>query len=249
MNLNEKDISGTPMDESEKTMPLLAAGMARPEGLPEANEFDFEAKTGVRGLSPGTMMIIGLLVLAGGALYVTRVTQNNAAIASSGEAEAKVEQALARIGNPQAIGPQDALNKANISALFRDTDSIVAMFSADPSARQVPLEYVQKNPFTLYLSRAADTTVSASSGGAQDAMHLRKLREEIKTLKLQTIMGGPRPVAVINGELYQPGQKVGSFTLKGVSGMNIELESGGEVFTLTMEESGKDMKAAQPRRR
>lgn len=248
MNLNENDISGTPVDESEKTMPLLAAGMARPEGLPEANEFDFEAKTGGRGLSPGTMMIIGLLVLAGGALYVTRVTQNNAAIASSGEAEAKVEQALARIGNPQAISPQDSLNKANISALFRDTDSIVAMFSADPSARQVPLEYVQKNPFTLYLSRAADTTVSASSG-ASDELRLRKLREEIKTLKLQTIMGGPRPVAVINGELYQPGQQVGSFTLKSVSGMKIELESGGEVFALTMEESGKDMKASQPRRR
>lgn len=244
---NNNSLSDNSIDESNVTMPLLAGGMARPEGMPEANDFD-DGKPARKGLSQGTMLLIGLLVTSAGALYLMRSTQGEILGTAGSEVEAKIEQALARLSNPHALSSTDTLAKNNVNALFKDTNNIVAMFAIDPSTRQVPLEFVQKNPFQLSIARAAETGSSAPTAVNNDA-RTRKLEAELKALKLQTIMGGTRPVAVINGELYQPGQQVGSFTIKTIAGMAVQLEADGATFVMKMEDSGKGKPGQTPRSR
>ncbi|MCE9591364.1 MAG: hypothetical protein K8S99_12660 [Planctomycetes bacterium] len=233
--------------DNPQSLPLMA-GVARPEGLPEANDFDLEAKPARKGVSQGTLLILGVLVIGAGALFLMRSTQGEIMAAAGSEVEAKVEQALARLSNPQSLSVQDPLSKTNVNALFRDTDTIVAMFSADPSTHQVPLEYVQKNPFELALGKSSSESAAPGAAAVRDDGHMRRLQIELKTLKLQTIMGGARPVAVINGELYQPGQKIGSFTVRSIEGMKAVLTAEGETFTMSMEAPPKGA-AGQPRGR
>lgn len=220
--------------ESEPQTLSLLGGVARPEGLPEV-DLDLQSMKGPSKLmSSGTLMVLGLFAIAVALLYAMKLTHGESKVDSAAKAaEAKIEQALAKLTSPQRLPANDPLRKENVDAVFSDTKAIMAMFTEDLTQRQVPIEYVQKNPFTLHTATPA--VIGPAKTNTQDNRRLEKLKAELKGFELQTIMSGSRPVAVISGEILRPGDKLGSFTVKEIRPFAVLLEGEGQVFTLEMQ--------------
>ena len=236
----------------EQTMSLMA-GVARPEGMSEPDEFDIDGLGSKRPkLSQGTMLILVVSVIAAGTLFGMRISQREIVPdAKSQQVEAKIDEALAKISAPTGLDKSDPLNSANLNNLFKDTDDIVSIISTDMTQRQVPIKFIKKNPFV----HAVYQTVEAASSIDPDAEMnrakrklLEDLQKEFKSLRLQSVMGGARPVAIIDGDLFQPGQTIGSFTVTGIEGLAVKLESSGQTFELKMEDDSKDPSRSRRRR-
>ncbi len=230
--------------EEPKTLPLMG-GIVRPEGMATAD--DAESANVGKGqgfLSQGTVLIIIVAILSAGGIYLLRISQGDVSVSSESKLfEAKIEQALVKLANPTALPSDDPLLERNIKSLFADTDSVVAMFSDDHASRQVPLEYVKKNPFASPSERkvvdAAGVTTVVDRSDQEKQRELKRLAQEFKQLKLDAVMQGRVPVAIINGAIVQPGQTVGSFTVKSISGLGAQLEAAGQIYNLAIEVKGE----------
>lgn len=226
--------------ESEKQIPLMG-GLMRPEGLPEAEEGDFgSAKPESRLLNQGTLLIVMVAAIAAGAIYIMRVSQGDIANASEDtvKVEARIEQALAKLSKPGAMAGTDPLQPGNMKALFEDTDAILGMFSDDHAKRQVPVEFLKKDPFELVVAKpqAAAAAAAQPVNDRQSDELNRKIAAAAKELKLQSIMGsGANAIAVVNGELLQVGQTTGEFKVIAITGREVQLESNGRTVTINMD--------------
>lgn len=236
-------------EDSDKSLPLMG-GVIGGEDL--AGDLDGGSASSGRKISQGTLIVLFVLIAGIGAIYVMRISTPEVSGGGAKEMEAKIEQALAKLTQPKAMAPNDPLAAGNIDSLFKDTESIVRMFASDQSQRQVPLEFVQKNPFKLPF--APEATAPAATPAAASAAPtprptaatprndgfaaLRKLEAELKDYKLQMIMNGRIPVASVSGTFIKADQKLGSFTVKSVNPatMTVVLEAEGREFTLAMEE-------------
>lgn len=101
---------------------------------------------------------------------------------------------------------------------------------------------------TPFITKAReDTNVlvvdDSAAGEARRLEQLRRAKEEFRKkrqdalagLHLQSVMGGSVPIARLNGENYTLGDRIGEFfTIVGIEGRSITLESEGEHFTLEM---------------
>lgn len=227
-------------DDEASAMSLLG-GVAGGGQSSRGNDFDMDepyTEAGHRGLSKGTLAVILIALVALGVLYGMRVMQGDLGAAGDAQVEARMEQILAKLNNPDALDANDPLRPQNIDALFRDTDSIVASLDTDLTGRQVPAAFVKKNPFILPF--ANEPTVEAApidDTEQQRQALLGRLRNELNSLNLQSVMSsGPNPVAIVNGEMYRPGETLGSFQIVSISVSNqtVRLEAADETFTLSM---------------
>ena len=228
-------------DESAQSMSLLS-GVARPEGLPQADEIDPGQidEGGSRALSQGTILVIAVVLIAAGSLYAMRLTQGEIDPDSQKQqqVEAKMEQILAKLSNPAAMSADDPLRPANMQALFKDTDKIVGMLDTDLTNRQVPAQFVKKNPFELpQVEKEEKAEPKNNYDQQQRQAELRRLRNKLGTLSLQTVMqGGSGPIAVINGDFYKPGQSIEDFKITSINTktLTVKLTASGETFRLSM---------------
>jgi hypothetical protein len=223
-----------PVDESEKTLSLMG-GIVRPEGLPEA---DMGISDGPKGklLGQGTLLLLIVFVVGAGTLYAMRLSKVELHSSKSiKEVEARIEQALAKLDKVESMRKDDPLAAQNLNALFQDTGSIVAMFSTDMTQRQVPIEYIKKDPFVSMLPAAtkADGKPDPDNKSARERKH--RIEMEFADLKLQTVMQGRVPVAVISGQFVRTGQTLGSFVVKAIDGMSVTLEADGQPYTLQIQ--------------
>lgn len=223
-----------PEDEAP-TMPLLG-GIVRPEGLPEAADLDLTAlKSPGRTLNQGTMLIVAAFAVAAGSVWAMKMGSSASAAPGDPEIDKKFEQTLIQLTNPDAISPDSGLHPANLKSIPASAEDISRRFATDYTQRQVPIEYVKKNPFRLALVKAPqdDGPVVAVDNAA--AQRLKALQAEFNKLKLQTIMRGRPNVAVINDEICREGQKVGTFTIARIDQLSVELTAENQTFTLKMD--------------
>jgi len=110
----------------------------------------------------------------------------------------------------------------------------------DPVGKQVALKDVKKNPFVMpEVEKPVETIVApATSKAAAKPVRNRvaELTRELSTLKLQTVMQGRHPMAIVNNEIVKPGQKLGSFTVTVIADRTVRLSSEGHEFVLGMQE-------------
>jgi len=249
MNVNDQS---SQEGEGDKTMSLMA-GVARPEGMSDPDEFDIDALGSKRPkLSQGTMLIVGVCVIAAGTLYGMRISQRKSPPdMKSQQVEARIDEALAKIDAPIGLDKSNPLNSGTLKDLFKDTDAIVSMFSTDLTQRQVPIQFIKKNPFVLPIYQAVEDTSNvdlvAEMNKAQRKL-FEDLQKEFESLQLQSVMDGARPVAIIDGDLFQPSQNIGSFTVTAIEGLTVKLESSGQIFELKMQDDLKDKSRSHRRR-
>lgn len=241
-------IDSAETSETERAMALMS-GVARPEaGDGDAEFLDAPPKQGLK-LNQSTMLLLVVLLIAGGSIYLMRLSQTEASTnGASKEVEARIEQAIAKLMNKDAMAENDSLSRKNIDSLFERPEHMMDVLNADPSRKQVPLEFVQKNPFMLPSSKAVAAEVSEGPAPVRTNEISRRIEKELKELKLQSVMNGGRtPVALINNQLVQPGQTLGSFTVKAITGMTVELAIEDKVFKLNMEENPDQVKSRKGR--
>jgi len=210
----------------------------QPLGMEEEAEGDASGPT-----INSSLVIIGVVaVVLVGAVVLMRSLQTNELDEGgvSPKLQAKVEQYIG--GNKASADAGGATDAGkSIPGMNRNTGSIVAMFSQDFSDKQVPIEFVKKNPFRLSLpepkQKPQDTKEDKPDPEQQRRKRLAKLRNQADRLTLQSVMGGDSPVAVIDGELYQRGDRVGPFTIHSISRLRVKVKAAGEMFTLTMDDS------------
>ena len=228
-------------DEEPSSLSLMG-GVAKPEGLPEAADLDMDVMNNSgHKVSQGTMVIVMVVLIAAGSLYAMRLGQGD--LSAGGvptEVMTKIEAALAK-SSPTAGGKATVQNSSMKSA-FRDTQTIVNMFNTDVTSSQVPIEYVQKNPFALPIAAKVETKLSADNPG--DALRIkekqRKLQAAFDKLTLQSVMANARiPVVIIDGQFYKAGQEVGPFTIVKIHDRGVDVTAEGMNFTMSMEDKVK----------
>jgi len=239
MSLLGKDAQPDPAvetdDGSPQTMSLLG-GVARPEGMPEGDELT----TGPGGgglLNQGTILIGIVTLIAAGSLYAMRLSQGDLSQdTATKQVEAKIEQALAKLTQPGAMAASDPLSQQNIEALFQDTDSIINMFSTDFTEHQVPAQLIKKNPFAIASTRRADEPPPPDKAEQERLRKLRALATELKGFELQSVMRGAVPVAVISGEFYRRGDRMGSFVVEQIEPLKVSVVAEGQRFELKIDD-------------
>ena len=215
-------------DEQERTMPLVGVS----DDLPEAADLDLESmKDGGRIFNHGTALIIIVAAIAGGAFYAMRATQGEL---SAGEdtatAQARIEQAIAQLARPQEMAEDNPLRQDNRRELSNDTDSLIGLFTDDIARRQVPLEYVQKDPFVLYRpGRRQDgddedekRVITREEVEAPFLARERQLRRQVERLNISGVVGN---TASIGGGNVRAGDKLDQLTVVGISRQGVVLES------------------------
>lgn len=216
-----------------------AASFPGMNGLdPTMMEGTFGSDTSRRGAN-NLLILLLVAAVGGGSLWAMRaggsIGGNDSSLAV---VETKIDMALQRLGNKNQIGS----GAANLDALFKDTDQIVAMFAHDPTRKQVPVESLAKDPFELYAEDKPAVAAPGKAAAAEDkskAEKLRIARDEFSRLKLQSLLsGGATSLAVINGRVVKEGEELGSFKVVSISSSGVRLICDGAAYTLSMDPAG-----------
>lgn len=237
-----RDVQANGAADSEPQSLSLLGGVAKMDELTEAERLEMEGGSG--GSNPfgqGALIIALVVLVAGGVLYGMRLAQGELSADGDQQVEARVEAALARLTQPQTMRADDPLAQQNLRALFDDTDTIVAMFATDRTANQVPVDYVQKNPFRMHVDEQQVIEKPKDTGPSEAERKARRraqLEREIQDLRLQSVMRGRTPIAIINNEFLREGQTIGSFKVTSISAekLTVVLENEDDRFTLSMQE-------------
>lgn len=188
----------------------------------------------------GALLIALVLAIGAGSLYAMRMA--GGAMSGDGtiaEAEQRVEMALARLAGKENDGPDT--DAGRLAALFKDTDDVLAMFANDPTAKQVKVEQLQKNPFELTVVRkVSPDSKDVETVDREQELQMKRIRDELQRMDLQTIMSGRVPMAVVSGKVVREGDQFGSFTVTAIRPQKVELSAEGNTYTLTMKESSPE---------
>ena len=240
---NDMQNNQAPQEEEPQSLSLLG-GIAGPsDSFADVDDVDALAGEAGRSINQNTLLVIAAIVIAVGSLYAMRWGQGELVDdSSSKKVEAKMEKILAKLSNPAAMQDSDPLREQNLQALFKDTDAIVTMLSVSHTENQVPVEYVQKNPFELAIVKAEEEALPKPANDRQRMQRLKELETELSRLQLQTVMKGKgAPIAIIGGEFYRPGATIGSFTITNVdaSTLTVTLTAEGQQFVLSMQQKSR----------
>jgi len=105
---------------------------------------------------------------------------------------------------------------------------------------QIPLKEVKKNPFeftflTPQPAAEPEPVQRVSDEERRRRERERRIEQTLEQLELDSIVGGPVPMARISGELVRQGDTVAElFTVRRIMGRSVELEVDGEIHVLAM---------------
>lgn len=122
---------------------------------------------------------------------------------------------------------------------------VLADLDRSRRAIQVPAEKINQDPFQLNAEDATEQTpkIDADLARRAELERQRLAREarqqDIETalddLTLQSVMLGSRPIARINGEVYQIGMPVAEyFTVTAIAGREVTLKADNQTYTLSL---------------
>ncbi|MEM0913092.1 MAG: hypothetical protein AAGB29_01695 [Planctomycetota bacterium] len=225
----------TPDDQSSRSMSLMSGGGD------DALDGVIVDEPDTPGRSPWVQTVVLLLIVAAlgaGALYFMRTTQDDIEARGTGDLASRIDLALGKLTNAQVMADDDPYSNASVNRLFSNTDRVLAIFAADPAEKQVPVEYIKKNPFSLRVQRVAEETGEAEPQIDLAAQkRLAELQQALKRLELQSVVDMRVPVAVINGEMYRKGDRIDAFYVSAISSKHqaVQLKADDQKFVLRMQ--------------
>jgi len=191
----------------------LMGGVARPEGVEEAGDLEFESlSAGSRLFSRSTMLIVAVVLVAAGALYAMRSSLGREEPdAEMKKSEARIEELLSK---HQKTGANPADNLNDEGARF-----IITQLESKVERAQVPVELTKQNPFALFLPekpKPKDDGPKIDLAAQRKQAKIARMQSEIQKFKLQSVVpSGARPVAILNGKISPKGGVVGEFEFDG----------------------------------
>lgn len=186
----------------------------------------FGVQSGVsKGISSHTALLLLVLLISAAAIFGMRKIGlgSLAALASGGASELDMSQ----------VPKIDDTHKQVLTELSKSrTDNQV---SKDDLQRNPFLLMMRPKPLKPVIANMPDMPAPKDDAEALKQARVRELLEKLSAMQLNGIMGGARPVARIDGRLYRAGEVVaGTFTVRTISGKQVQLEADGELFVLEM---------------
>ncbi len=145
--------------------------------------------------------------------------------------------AIAQLKLPEIDYPLEGEGAAVVNP---QRDALLEDLNSSSQFPQVPLEQVQMNPFELKGVPKADEVVQQQIGETEAQRRTRLAKErltelevEAAGLRLNSIMGGATPMAVINGEVLSVGETIRSYQVVSIKGRTVVLEAHDELVSNT----------------
>lgn len=179
------------------------------------------------------IMLVGLVVVAGGSLLAMR---------KLGMGPSGAE------GNEVKIDYDD---KGSLASA--DHQKVLDDLTSSHIEQQVPTEQVQRNPFKMAeslqgtLKAKPEVVDDGSVKTLREKEEAERLQREIEerraliqstkdSLKVHSVLGGSSPLARINNEVVRVGQKVADmFTVTAIHDRSVELSLDGQTYTISMD--------------
>jgi len=186
------------------------------------------------------LIVVALLVISGGMLYGMRTYGMRSGISFK---EVKVE----------FTGDTATTKSASYQRIMNDLEQ-----AGKPV--QIPGERLKKNPFMLGAAQSpTDPTADTAAIEARKREELARVQRErhaadvataLSTLQLHSVMDGRVPVARVNEETVRVGSKLAEFfTVTAITGRELELESEGQTYVLSMDDAEGPRKKGEPPRK
>ncbi len=123
--------------------------------------------------------------------------------------------------------------QANVKSFYDDTNRIIALVDGfcNTEPKSVDLD---GNPFSHHEDAAPvqDTTSHAAPVVSSDDPNLRRVSEEFSAFKVQTVMTGASPAAIVNDQIVTIGSTLGSFNVLDIKPDHLVLGWQDKKFTL-----------------
>lgn len=147
------------------------------------------------------------------------------------------------------MGPKLALANIEIDyplevqspALSNSHEKILKDLNSGGDVQRVPLEMVQTNPFA-WRDLIPDETPQitevdpAELTRREEEERRKNIEARAEALVLNSVLGGRVPVARIGGQMVRVGDTIDEiFTVQAISGRSVEIASGEQTFTLTID--------------
>jgi hypothetical protein len=235
MNLSSNSPQANPNAEPSAGNSFLAGLRGSAADVTDAPQARGRRKTYTQHL-----VVVALLVISGGMLYGMRTYGMRSGISFK---EVKVE----------FTGDSTTAKSASYQRIMNDLEQ-----AGKPI--QIPGERLKKNPFMLGAAQSpTDPTANSAELQAkkneelariQRERHIADVQTSLSTLQLHSVMDGRVPVARVNDETVRVGSKLAEFfTVTAISGRELELESEGQTYVLSMDDlEGPRKKGTPPRK-
>lgn len=122
-------------------------------------------------------------------------------------------------------------------ALRKEAEEVIAELDRSQAPAQIPVAWIERNPFVLVETEEEEVETAATTDQPDaSAVAMARVREEVTRamdrIELGSIVGGRVPVARVNGEMLQIGDKVdGVLTIQAIEGRIVEFKGDdGRVF-------------------
>lgn len=195
------------------------------DGLDADSAFDpLAGAESVKRSNTGTVLIILVILVAAGGLFSMRtLAKVSASVQSDTEVESSIETFIATLTGSSGG------KSSGTSVLLRDDDPSLEVLSESYTEHQVPLVNVAKNPFLLAQKSTDLATNPVVDTGGSDRIYEQRRRQKIKDIEsakgrltLTSVLLGSTPLANINGKILRVGNTITmeredvTFTLLGV---------------------------------
>ncbi len=221
-----------PHDESEPAaMTLSAIGKGNgdgPLGLDGFGDADASGSDFSKITQHSAFVIVVVAVIAAAVLGAMRLTGGSLGSTTDAKIEGLIDSTIAKIQNQQHLAADDPI--IAMSNNLMPTSSVIQTLTGHEPP-QVPIEFVQKNPFVFGVKKpvTASKTVTATGPSAEELTRRIKeqIRREIGKLTIDMIMAGTEEKAVvINGEIYKIGDTISIFRVESIEAQQVNLRHG-----------------------
>lgn len=239
MNPNEFDPNTpAPLDPELQAQAEAQGELSVPLGVGEFEEPGFDPLAGTeskRRINASVLIIVGVMVVAAGGLFamkkVARVAAAGIFANNSSEVERIIEEFLPTL-RARASGGTDTSSVMD--------SSILTVLNETYTEHQVPLRDVQKNPFIMYAPPTDSVEDPIDVGPDPEAERLKRWQAEKdelemafqaagRTFRLKSVMGGTRPMAILNDKIVRVGETIQSenedlvFRVTAISASSVEM--------------------------
>ena len=204
-----------------------------PLGVGSGGEQEFSAPESSKPkLNGPTFVLFGAFAAALVVIYL--LGMQNKPRAASAEQMAHDQQVQSAI--------QELMTKngksGDFHGLFQDTDKLVKMFYSYLGSEREPTPELPHDPFANDEPRevvaAAGNDVVVPATNTIEAEKLRKVAETFAALKLQSVMLGHVPVAMINNRMVTIGARIDDLTVSAIEADRVLFNYGKNKFELKL---------------
>ena len=211
-------------DDEDVQMPLGVGG----DSGGEAEYTDEPSKPKVNG---PTVILFG--AFAAGLLVIYLLGMQSKPRAASADQlahEAQVKSAIADLLGKNGKADQ-------LDSLFRDTDKLMKMFHAYFGAESQETPELAHDPFSNddKVESAGPTMIAPTTDE-----RLKKVAETFATLKLQSVMLGHTPIAMVNNRMLTVNARIGDLTVASIEANRVVFKYGENRFELKLPQSNMD---------